>query len=64
LGALGTVFRLGRLGDASAWRSLAESAGLRHGVDPALILAVIDAESSGNPRASNPDDPSYGLMGL
>jgi len=50
------------------WRSLAESLGKSHGVDPALILAVIENESGGNPDAF-PEDPardgaSFGLMQL
>lgn len=36
----------------------------RHGLPPALVAAVIHRESSGNARAFNPNDPSYGLMQL
>lgn len=42
--------------------ALAEQAGARYAVDPALVMAVIQVESSYNPRAVNPSDPSYGLM--
>jgi len=38
----------------------AESA--RNGVDPAVVLALIESESNFNPSAVNPHDPSYGLM--
>jgi soluble lytic murein transglycosylase-like protein len=51
-----------RLGDVGAWRALAERVGRRYGVDPALILAIIEVESGGNPQAANPADPAYGLM--
>ena len=34
----------------------------RNGIDPAVILAQIDKESSFNANAINPSDPSYGLM--
>jgi soluble lytic murein transglycosylase-like protein len=36
----------------------------RFGVEEALIRAHIQVESSGNPNASNPLDPSWGLMGI
>ena len=36
----------------------------RFGVEEALIHAHIQVESSGNPNATNPSDPSYGLMGV
>ena len=36
----------------------------RFGVEEALIHAHIQVESSGNPNAVNPSDPSYGLMGI
>lgn len=34
------------------------------GVPQEWVYGVIQAESSGNPNAFNPNDPSYGLMGL
>jgi soluble lytic murein transglycosylase-like protein len=34
----------------------------RYGVDAALVKAIAMTESSLNPRATNPSDPSYGLM--
>lgn len=36
----------------------------KHGVPAALIKAVAMTESSLNPNATNPSDPSYGLMGI
>ena len=45
------------------WRALAEKYAV---LNPPLtaneILAIIWSESTGNPEAENPDDPSYGLM--
>lgn len=37
---------------------------VQRGQDPALILAICRKESSFVPTASNPNDPSYGLMGI
>lgn len=37
---------------------------LRFGVEEALIKAHIQVESSWDPNASNPGDPSWGLMGI
>lgn len=34
------------------------------GINPNLIFAHIFVESSGDPNAENPFDPSYGLMGI
>ncbi len=46
-------------------RELAENAGLKHGVDPALSLAVVENESSFNARAISSDGYySKGLMQL
>jgi len=33
-------------------------------LSPQEVKAIIGIESSGNPNASNPNDPSYGLMGI
>lgn len=44
--------------------SLISKYGYRFGVDTALIKAHIMTESSGDPNAVNPSDPSYGLMGI
>ncbi len=53
--------RLGQYPTAAIW-DLARSAGARYGVDPTLVMAVIQVESHFNPAAVNPSDPSYGLM--
>ena len=37
------------------------AAARKHGVDPAMALAYVEVESSFNPAAINPSDPSYGL---
>ena len=34
----------------------------RYGLDPAIALAICEIESSFNPQAVNPGDPSYGLF--
>jgi soluble lytic murein transglycosylase-like protein len=66
MGALMSLFRarpgLGALAAATDWTPLAIEVGERHGVDPALVISVIAAESGGHPGAINPSDPSYGLM--
>lgn len=53
--------RLGQYPTAALW-DLARSAGAAHGVDPTLIMAVMQVESHFNPAAVNTNDPSYGLM--
>ena len=35
---------------------------LKNGLSPALVWGVVMTESSGNPAAENPSDPSTGLM--
>ena len=64
MGALAAQLQLGQRASVLQWQGLAETMGGRYGVEPALILAVIEVESGGNPRAANPADPSYGLMQL
>lgn len=47
------------------WRALAEKyAQINYILAPEEILAVIWNESTGNPNAQNPGDPSWGLMGV
>lgn len=47
------------------WRQLAEKyATINSILDPEEIQAIIWNESSGNPNAQNPNDPSWGLMGV
>ena len=41
---------------------LYESHGRQKGLDPILLKAIAIVESSENPNAKNPSDPSYGLM--
>ena len=51
MGALSSLLRARGLGHSAAdWSSLAQQWGDYYGVDPALILAVIHAESSGDPN--------------
>jgi soluble lytic murein transglycosylase-like protein len=45
---------------AWAWAPLAEQAAAEHGLDPALVLAVVQAESGGDPLAVSP----AGALGL
>lgn len=40
---------------------LIRSKAIRHNVDPDLMTAIVEKESSYNPAAINPTDPSYGL---
>lgn len=47
----------------TGYREEAERAGARHGVDPDLVLAVIQAESAGDRRAVSPKG-AQGLMQL
>lgn len=47
------------------WGALAQKyAQIYANLDPEEILAVIWNESTGNPKATNPGDPSWGLMGV
>jgi len=52
----------GRAGETPEIRNLVLLKSSQWGVEPALIRAIIRAESNFNPRAKNPADPSYGLM--
>lgn len=49
--------------NVAQWQSLAVQAGQKYGVDPALILAVIQQESGGDPNAGSNAD-AHGLMQL
>lgn len=53
--------RLSGYPTAAIW-DLARTSGAQYGVDPTLVMAVIQVESGYNPSAVNPTDPSYGLM--
>ena len=58
---------LHRLGDASDLLPLVTAIAQSAGIDPALVMAVIDAESNFNPTATHRDadgGSSYGLMQL
>lgn len=47
------------------WSDLAQKyAQANPALDPEDILAIIWNESTGNPQATNPGDPSWGLMGV
>jgi len=43
------------------FRSLIVKYSVKNGLDPCLVAAVIQKESSFNPSAVNPGDPSFGL---
>lgn len=48
-----------------SWEALADKyAQINSILDPSEILAIIWNESTGNPNAQNPGDPSWGLMGV
>lgn len=42
--------------------ALYQKHGKEKGIDPMLLKAIAIVESSENPNAVNPEDPSYGLM--
>src|SRR6266851_449547 len=47
------------------WKNLADKyAEVYPNLDPEEILAIVWKESTGNPEAYNPNDPSWGLMGV
>lgn len=47
------------------WSDLANKYAQTYSIlDPEEILAVIWTESTGNPNGQNPNDPSWGLMGV
>lgn len=47
------------------WGSLAQAYAQKYAIlNPEEILAIVWNESTGNPAAVNPGDPSYGLMGV
>jgi soluble lytic murein transglycosylase-like protein len=46
------------------WDELIRKYAAVYQIPESWIHGVIQAESGGNPDASNPSDPSYGLMGL
>ena len=60
MGGLAVI--LHRLGDAHAVAPIVTDAAAAAGVDPALVLAVIDVESGFNPNARGDDGQSWGLM--
>ena len=73
VGAAGVMLAMGSRRQASAAGSgsaapatslddLYRKHGHRYGVAPALLKAIARVESSENPAAINPSDPSYGLM--
>lgn len=49
-----------KTGGSGAYREVIQQAAARHGVDPALVRAVVSTESGGNPQATSP----AGAMGL
>jgi soluble lytic murein transglycosylase-like protein len=51
-------------GGAGTLEDLYQCHGRQKGLDPMLLKAIAIVESSENPNAKNPADPSYGLMQL
>ncbi|MEB3222216.1 MAG: lytic transglycosylase domain-containing protein [Candidatus Sericytochromatia bacterium] len=60
LGPLGPGDAAPAAGGSAAYRPMIAAAASRHGLDPALVQAVVAAESGGNPEAKSP----AGAMGL
>jgi soluble lytic murein transglycosylase-like protein len=54
--------RLRELKQGIPFRSLIMQEATKRGLDPCLVAGIIEVESSFNPDASNPADPSFGLM--
>ena len=48
----------------SSLDEMIKEAAFKYGVDARIVKAVAMTESSLDPNASNPSDPSYGLMGI
>ncbi len=51
----------GELKDSVPYRGLIQRHSKEHGLNPCLVAAVIQKESSFDTTAVNPNDPSYGL---
>jgi len=67
LAVLGAVLFMGPKAKAQAagWlERFIEKWAKFNSLDPALVYGVVMTESSGNPTATNPSDPSSGLMGV
>ena len=49
-------------GSQGSLKEVYKEKGAKYDVDPLLLEAIAHVESSQNPKAYNPGDPSYGLM--
>lgn len=54
--------RLRELKQGIPFRNLIMEQATKRGLDPCLVAGIIQVESSFNPDAANPADPSFGLM--
>jgi len=54
--------RLRELKQGIPFRNLIMQEATKRGLDPCLVAGIIQVESAFNPDASNPADPSFGLM--